>query len=109
MNRVLTLALALVVLAVFQAAVAALVVALAIMLLFYVATRPKETLIFIGTLLLFGLSSARPIACLVVVGVVALIWTALDAKRKTQMAWPKVGSGWHRPHKPDEIQQKLLK
>jgi hypothetical protein len=82
LNRVLTLALALLVLAIFQAAVAALVVPIAIMLLFYLATRPWETLIFLGTLLVFGLASARPVAFIVMAGIVGLAVVVMGNHRR---------------------------
>lgn len=109
MSRLLTLLVVLALLAVVQAAVAVLLIALAIMLLFYVATRPKETLIFILTLLLFGLASARPIACIVAFGVVGLSWVALDARRKTRKAWPTADEVSRPSPNADEIQQNLIR
>lgn len=84
MNRFLTLVLALVVLAILQAAVAALVLALTIMLLFFLATRPRETLTYLGTFLLLGLASARPVAAIMVFGVVAVAVVIADVRRKSR-------------------------
>lgn len=84
MSRFLTLVLALVVLAILQAAVAALVLALTIMLMFYLVTRPRETIAFVGTLLVFGLASARPVAFIVTAGIVALAVVVVGARRKSR-------------------------
>lgn len=82
MSRFLTLVLALVVLAILQAAVAALVLVLTITLLFYLVTRPRETLAFVCTLMLLGLASARPVAFMVAFGVVAVAVVIAGARRK---------------------------
>lgn len=80
MSRFLTFVTAIVVLAIVQAALAALVVALAIMLLFYSVTRPRETLIFVGTLALFGLANAQPLAFIIAL-------TAIGVAVVTAGAW----------------------
>ena len=54
----------------------------AVALLVSFVTRPSETLVFVGTLLLFGLASARPSTCILVFGIVALEVVIVDALRK---------------------------
>ena len=79
MSRFLTFLTVVIVLAIVRAVLVALVVALVIMLLFSFVTRPRETLVFIGTLTLFGLASARPIACIVAIGIVVLAVVVMGA------------------------------
>ncbi len=84
MNRFLTLLTVCVVLAIVQAALTALLVALAIVSLYAFVTRPRETLGFICTLVLFSLASAKPIACIVVLGIIALAIVGVAACQRSK-------------------------
>ena len=64
--------------------VTALLLGLAVLLVFSFITRPRETVAFLGGLLVVGLASARPGAFIIVVGIVALAMVALCAWRKPQ-------------------------
>lgn len=72
MNRLILLLTGVVVLAILRAAVAGLLIALAVILLAAFVTRPRETLLFLGTIALTGLASAQPIACIIVLGIITL-------------------------------------
>lgn len=90
MSRFLTLLTVCVVLAIVQAAVAALVVGLGIVLLYSFITRPRKTLVFVGTLILFGLASVRPITCIVVFGIIALAVVGPGAWQRSKCRPPLV-------------------
>ncbi len=90
MSRFLTLLTVCVVLAIVQAAVAALVVGLGIMLLYSFITRPRETLVFVGTLTFFGLVSARPVTCILVLGIIALAVVGVAAWQRSRCRPPLV-------------------
>ena len=79
MKGFLTFLTVVIVLAIVRAVLVALLVALVIMLLFSFVTRPRETLVFICTLTLFGLASAQPIACIVAIATVALAVVVVGA------------------------------
>lgn len=83
MGRLLTLAILIVVLAIIQASVMALVIALLLALLFAVLTRPYETLIFLGALVMLGFASAQPVICIITVGVVGLAVVMIGARRRS--------------------------
>jgi len=86
----LTLLTVCVVLAILQAIVAALVLGLGVLLLVAFITRPRETIAYLASLLLFGLASTRPGAfiALTVVSVVALV--AAEFRRKA-FPMPRLG------------------
>ncbi len=60
-------------LALLKLALQVLVVALLLSVLFAFATRPRETLVFVGGLTLCGLACARPTAAIICLGVVSVI------------------------------------
>ena len=97
MNRFVAFMTALLVLAAIQAAVAALVITLAIMLLFYSVTRPRETLAFLGALTILGLANAQPAAFIVTVGVIALAVVIAGAWRKSRHRLLLTDGREHRP------------
>lgn len=82
MERLLTLTTLIVVLAIIQASVMALVVALLLALLFAVLTRPLETLIFLGALVMLGFASAQPVICIITLGVVGIAVAMVRARRR---------------------------
>ena len=71
-----------IVLAIVRAALIALAIATVLALLFYIATRPRETLLFMGTLVVTGLATARPTAFIVMLGVIGLAVVVAGASRK---------------------------
>ncbi|WP_425992360.1 hypothetical protein [Brevundimonas sp. TWP2-3-2] len=81
MKGLVTLLTLAIVLAIARAALVALLVTLAIALLLSLVSRPRETLTYLGTLLLFGLASERPGAFLVVVGLIALALLVANARK----------------------------
>lgn len=81
MNRVLGLLVLGTVLAVLEAVVIILVVALLLVLAYWFVTRPTQTLMFLGALTLFCLANARPVACItafVTLGAVAMLAGAVE-------------------------------
>lgn len=72
MSKFLTFLMLLIGLAIIRAAAVALVACLLLALLYFFATRPRETLLYLGSLALLGLASARPLAFIVALGVVGL-------------------------------------
>lgn len=66
-------------LALLKMLVMALLVGSAALLFFSFITRPRETVAFLGSLLVVGLASARPGAFIIVVGIVALAVLAVGA------------------------------
>ena len=85
MSKILVALLALCVgLAVLRTAVVALVVALVITLLVSFITRPRETLVFVGTLFAMGMVNAHPIACLITAGAVVVGVKVAAARREVK-------------------------
>lgn len=72
MSRFLTFVMLLIGLAVVQAVAVALVAGLLLALLFCFATRPREALLYLGSLALLGLASARPVALIVALAVIGV-------------------------------------
>lgn len=72
MKKLLVLIILCVALAVIRAVAMALAVALALMLISSFIARPRETLVFLGTLSLSALAVAQPLACIVALGVVGV-------------------------------------
>lgn len=68
--------------AVLRVVVVALVVALAIALLLSFITRPRETFTGLLVLALCGLASAQPVACIVTLGILALVAMAIPKPRQ---------------------------
>ncbi|GAA0870290.1 hypothetical protein GCM10009116_21260 [Brevundimonas basaltis] len=70
------------VLAIVRAALIALAIATALALLFFFATRPRETLLFMSVFVVTGLATARPALFIVVLGIVAVAVVLAGWKRK---------------------------
>lgn len=68
--------------AVLRMAVVALIVVLMIALLLAFITRPRETLTYVLSLGLCSLISARPVACIVAIGIIALVVVAIGPVRR---------------------------
>lgn len=81
MDRLLTLFSVVLLLAVIQAAVVALAIALVLALLYFGVTRPRETLAFVVSSVVIGLAGAHPTAALVVVGVVGVTAVVIPVVR----------------------------
>lgn len=100
MGRFVAFLTVLIVLAIFQTLLAALAVGLAMALLYSFVTRPMETLGFMGMLLLFGLASAAPAACVVAIAagasVLILARQRLKGRRRGRSLAPcgKEASAW---------------
>lgn len=81
MNKMLTMLMLAIVLATLKVAVMALGVALLLALLYSFITRPRDTLVLLGCLGLFGLASAQPLACIITLGTVSVALVAASAWR----------------------------
>lgn len=108
MSRFLTFLTVCVVLAIVQAALTALLVALAILLLYAFVTRPRETLVFVGTLLLFGLANAQPVAFIIAVAIVALAVVVAGGWPRSRRKLLLTDGRQHRPPEPGRQAQDLL-
>lgn len=82
MNNFLTFMMLMLVVAILQLAVKALVVTLILALIFSFITRPRDTLIFLASLGLFGLAGSQPIACIIALTVIALMMVLVDRRQK---------------------------
>lgn len=108
MKALLTLLTVVIILAILKAMLAALVVTLAIALVVSFAIRPRETLVFLITSLLFGLANARPTAFIVVIGVVALTVVIVGALRKSRRRLLLTDGLEHRSPGPGRLDRDLL-
>ena len=82
MSKVLGLLMLAVVLAIVKAALIALTVMLALALLYAFAARPRETLVFLGVLIVTGLATARPTTFIVMFGVIGVAAVVAGVRRK---------------------------
>ncbi|RYF94553.1 MAG: hypothetical protein EON95_04970 [Caulobacteraceae bacterium] len=69
MNKVVILIGLCVVCAIFKSAVALVAMALILAMLVSFISRPRETLLYMGTLAIIGLANSRPLACIITLGV----------------------------------------
>ena len=67
--------------AIARVVVLGLVVALAFVLLLSFITRPRETITSLAVMALCGLASARPVACIVTLGILALVAMVMGRPR----------------------------
>lgn len=84
MSKFLTLLILGAILAVLRAVLIALVVAVVLALLVALITRPRDTLVFLACLGLLGLAGAYPLACIITLGVVAIVSVMSNAKPKAR-------------------------
>jgi hypothetical protein len=82
-----------IVLAIVRAALIALAVATVLALLFYFATRPRETFLFMGTLILTGLATARPALFIVMLGVIGVAVAVAGVRRRRPAQLLLTGNG----------------
>ncbi len=82
MNKLLVLGILVVLLAILRAAVLALVVTLLLALLVAAVLRPGHTLVFVGCVGMLSLASAQPVACIIALGVVAVVSRAVMTSSK---------------------------
>lgn len=84
MTRLLTCLTAVILFALARTALATCLVVLAIMLLFYSATRPRQTLTFIANIVILVLATTQPVAFFITVGVIgaALVWAGAWQRRR---------------------------
>lgn len=101
MKGFLALVTVVIILAIVRAVLVALLVALVIMLLYSFVTRPRETLVFIVTLTLFGLASAQPIASIIALGIVALAVVVAGAWQRSRHRLLLADGREHRPPDPE--------
>lgn len=71
-----------IVLAIIRAVLIALAIATVLALVFCVAIRPRETLLFMGVLIVTGLASARPAAFIGALALIGLVVIGVRIKRK---------------------------
>lgn len=84
MKTFLTFLMFCVILAVLRAALITLLVALILALLFSFITRPRETLVLLGSLGLLGLAGARPATFIITLGLVAVAAVIDGARPRAQ-------------------------
>lgn len=84
MNKVVGLLTLCVAVAVLRAAVVALVMAMIIALLWSFITRPRETLLLLGTFAVLGLANAQPLACIIALGVIGLAAIVASARQRAR-------------------------
>ncbi len=82
-----------IILALVRAALIALAIATVLTLLFCFATRPRETLLFMGTLVLTGLATARPALFIVMLGVIGVALVVAGVRRRKPAELLLTGSG----------------
>ncbi|RAK59573.1 hypothetical protein DJ021_07040 [Phenylobacterium hankyongense] len=85
MKQVLLLLLGAVILALLKAVLTVLALALLLALVFSFAIRPRETLQFVGVLLVFSVASAQPTVFIITVGLVGAVVVVAStlAKRRS--------------------------
>lgn len=71
-------------LAFLRAALIVLVVALTLTLVFLFATRPRDTLLYLGAVGLFGIASAGPTAFIITLGVIGVAVAAASVRPKAR-------------------------
>ena len=82
MNKLLVLGILVVLLAILRAAVLALVVTLLLALLVAAVLRPGHALVFVGCIGVLSLASAQPVACIIALGVVAVVSRVVTTNSK---------------------------
>jgi FlaA1/EpsC-like NDP-sugar epimerase len=82
-----------IVLAVVRAVLIAIAIATVLALIFYFATRPRETLLFMGVLVVTGLAAARPALFIVTLGALGLALLVAGNKRKRRAQLLLTGRG----------------
>lgn len=87
--------------AVLKMAVVALIVALLSFLLLTFVTRPRETLSYVLSLGLCGLFTARPVACIVTLGIIALAVVVAGSRRRRSNPLPVTDDKSAAPRNPD--------
>lgn len=76
-----------IVLAIIRAVLITIAIATVLALVFYFATRPRETLLFMGVLIVTGLAAARPALFIVTLSVLglAVLVAGIQRKRRAQL------------------------
>jgi len=85
MGRFLLLIVLCVALAVLRAVIVAAVALAVLTLIVSFITRPKQTLVFLGTLALSALTVAQPLACIVALGLVGAAIVVSQRRRETAL------------------------
>ena len=95
-------------LAVLRMAVVALVVALLLALLVSFVTRPRETLTFVGTLVLMGVAHARPIAFAAILGIIFLAVVVVGRRRRRSTQLLLTDGRRDNPPEPEQLDRDVL-
>ena len=93
MNKFVTLLTFCVAVAILRVVVVALIAALALALVWSFITRPRETLVLLGTCALSCVAVAQPVACVVGVTVVAVVLVLAGRTRKPRRGLLLSGNG----------------
>lgn len=83
MKQVLTFAMLIVAFAILKAVVIALVIGLALALIYSFARQPRETLLFLGVLTVTGLAGAQPVAFITAVAVISVTALSFGNRRRS--------------------------
>lgn len=82
MKHALTFAMLIVAFAILKAVVIALVIGLALALIYSFARQPRETLLFLGVLTVTGLAGAQPVAFITAVGIICVTVVIFGRRRR---------------------------
>lgn len=74
-----------IVLAIIKAALVALVAAMMLALLWSFITQPRQTLVLLASLGVIGLANAKPLACIVALGVIGVAVVVAGARQKPRL------------------------
>jgi hypothetical protein len=91
MKHVLTFAMLIVAFAILKAVVIALVITLALALIYSFARQPRDTLLFLGVLTVTGLAGAQPAAFIAAVGIICITAVIFGNRRGTGADSPSQG------------------
>tara|TARA_R110002124_G_scaffold165121_2_gene332496 strand:+ start:28658 stop:28954 length:297 start_codon:yes stop_codon:yes gene_type:complete len=93
MNKLVGLLTLCVVCAILQAALAGLVVAMILALLWSFITQPRDTILFLATCALSCVAVARPMACIIALGVISVAVVVAGVRRKPRRPLLLIGRG----------------
>lgn len=83
MKHALTFAILIVAFAILKAVVIALVIGLALALIYSFARQPRETLLFLGVLTVTGLAGAQPVAFITAVAIISVMALIFGNRRRS--------------------------
>lgn len=91
MKHVLTFAILIVAFAILKAVVIALVIGLALALIYSFARQPRETLLFLSVLTVTGLAGAQPVAFIAAVAIISVTALIFGNRRRKAAGSPSQG------------------